>query len=78
MSDSILHTGVQNIQASLAQFDRASHQIASSQNSTSNNGQNSLDDGLLQVKQAQRSVEVSVAVIKAADETLGSLLNELA
>ncbi len=80
MSDSILQVGLQGVLSGIDQFGRASGQIASastsSSSTTSNN--NSIVDSLVDVKLAQRTVETSVAVIKVADEVLGSLLDERA
>jgi flagellar basal body rod protein FlgG len=78
MSDSILQAGLQGVHSGIDQFGRASGQIATASNSSSSTTNNSIVDNLVDVKQAQRTVETSVAVIKVADEVLGSLLNELA
>ena len=78
MSDSILQAGLQGVRSGIDQFGRAAGQIAAAANSSSSTNSNSIVDSLVEVKQAQRSVETSAAVIKVADETLGSLLDELA
>ena len=78
MSDSILQAGLQGVRAGIDQFGRAAGQVASVSNSSSSNNSNSIAENLLEVKQAQQSVAASAAMIKAADETLGSLLDKLA
>ena len=77
MSDSILQAGLQGVRSGIDQFGRASGQIATASNSPSTTN-NLIAHSLVEVKQAQRTIEASAAVIKVADETLGSLLNELA
>lgn len=77
MSDSILQAGLQGVRTGIDQFGRAAGQIASASNSSSSNS-SSIAESLVEVKQAQQSVAASAAVIKAADETLGSLLDKLA
>ena len=72
MSDSILQAGLQGVQGGVDQFGRASHQVA-----TATTG-NSVTEGLIEVKQAQRTIEVSAAVIKVADQINEYLLDELA
>ncbi len=76
MSDAILQAGLQGVQGGVDQFGRASHQVATA-TTTSPNG-NSITAGLIEVKQAQRNIESSVAVIKVADQTSEYLLGELA
>lgn len=78
MSDSILQAGLQGVSSGIDQFGRASGQIAAASNSSASTANNSVVESLVEVKQAQRTVEASAAVIKIADETLGSLLDELA
>ncbi len=78
MSDSILQAGLQGVQGGLDQFGRAAGQIASASNASSSSNSNNVVDSLVEVKQAQRTVQASAAVIKVADETLGSLLDALA
>ncbi len=77
MSDSILQAGLQGVQSGLDQFGRAAGQVAAASNATSSTNNNVIDS-LVEVKQAQRTVQASAAVIKVADETLGSLLDALA
>ncbi|MFK7793959.1 MAG: flagellar basal body rod C-terminal domain-containing protein [Gammaproteobacteria bacterium] len=77
MSDSILQAGLQGVRSGIDQFGRAAGQVAITSESSSTNNVSTVDS-LVEVKQAQRAVETSAAVIKVADETLGSLLNELA
>ncbi len=78
MSHYIFQTGLQNLQRRLYEFSRASEQIATPSNSASPNVNQPAFESLLNVKQAQQTVELSVAVIKVADETLGSVLDALA
>ncbi|MDW3095743.1 MAG: hypothetical protein R8G33_08735 [Gammaproteobacteria bacterium] len=78
MSDPIMQAGLQGIQGGLDQFGRAAGQIASTSNASSSANSNNIIDSLVEVKQAQSTVQASAAVIKVADETLGSLLDELA
>ncbi len=78
MSDSILQAGLQGVRSGIDQFGRAVGQIAAASNSSSSTTSNSIVDSLVEIKQAQQTVESSAAVIKVADETLGSLLDELA
>ena len=78
MSDAILQAGIQGVQGGLDQFGRASSQIASSFASNATSNGNSLVDNLVEVKQAQRTVEASAKVISVADSLIGSLLDELA
>jgi hypothetical protein len=78
MSDNILQIGLQGVRSGIDQFGHASGQIATASNSSSSRGSNSIVDGLVEVKQAQRTIEASATVIKVADETLGSLLDALA
>ena len=76
MSDSILQAGLQGVQGGVDQFGRASHQVTTA-TSTSSNGY-SVTEGLVEVKQAQRTIEASAAVIKVADQINEYLLDELA
>jgi hypothetical protein len=78
MSDSILQAGLQGVRSGIDQFGRASGQIATASNSPISTTNNLIAHSLVEVKQAQQTIEASAAVIKVADETLGSLLNELA
>ncbi len=78
MSDSILQAGLQGVRTGIDQFGRAAGQIASASNSSSSTNSSSIAENLVEIKQAQQSVAASAAVIKAADETLGSLLDKLA
>jgi len=78
MSDSILQAGLQSIQSGIDQFGRAAGQVAAATNSSSSSVNSSNVDNLVAVKQAQRTVETSAAVIKVADETIGSLLDVIA
>jgi len=78
MSDAILHAGIQGVQGGLDQFGRAAGLIASSTTGITSSTNQSVTDGLVEVKQAQRSVEVSAKVISAADSTVSVLLDELA
>ena len=75
MSDSILQAGLQGVRSGIDQFGRAAGQVAAAQVAESSS--NSVD-GLIEVKQAQQTIQASAAVIKVADETLGSLLDETA
>ena len=78
MSDAIMQAGIQGVQGGLDQFGRASSQIASSFGNSATNSNQSLVDSLVEIKQAQRSVEASAKVISVADSLIGSLLDELA
>ena len=79
MSDSMLQAGLQGVRSGIDQFGRASGQIATAGDSSSlSASSNSIVDNLVEVKQSQRTVEASAAVIKVADEILGTLLDELA
>ena len=78
MSDSILQAGLQGVRSGIDQFGRASGQIAAASNSSSSANSNSIIDSLVGVKQAQRTVEASAAVIEIVNETFGSLLDGLA
>lgn len=80
MSESILQAGIQGIQGGLDQFGRAANSVATAatNDNPSSNRTADLARDVVEVKQAQRTIEASAAVIKVADETLGSLLNELA
>ncbi len=77
MIESILQSGIQGVQGGLDQFGRAANNIATANNSGGANSQE-LASNLLEVKQAQVSVQSSIAVIKVADENIGTILNELA
>lgn len=77
MSDAILQAGIQGVQGGLDQFGRAAGQIATAVTNNSSTS-NSTVDSLIDIKQAQRTVEVSTKVIEVSDSTIGSLLDELA
>ena len=78
MIESILQAGIQGVQNGLDQFGRASQQVVTSTNSTSTSNSGSLESSVVELKQGQRSVEASAKVIAVADETIGSIINELA
>ena len=78
MVHAIMQAGMQGIQTGLNSFNQAAHEIASTINTSSESSGKSLESSLLNIKQAQRSIEVSAAVISIADETIGSLIDELA
>ena len=78
MSESILQAGIQGIQGGMDQFGRAANNVATSVNNEQPNRQADMARDVVDIKQAQRTVEASAVVIKVADETLGSLLDELA
>jgi hypothetical protein len=77
MSDSILQAGLQGIQGGMDQFGRAASQVASAANANSANT-TSLANSVVELKQAQTTVEASAKVVAAADSLVGSLLDELA
>ncbi len=77
MSDAILQAGIQGVQGGLDQFGRAAGQIASAKNAELIST-NSIVDNLVEVKQAQQTVEASAKVIAVADSLVGTLLDELA
>jgi len=77
MVDSLLNTSSQNFNNSAARFGHSSHQIATANNKSSLQEHVPLEEGLVGIKKAQQSVSVSVAVIKAEDERIGSVLDEL-
>lgn len=78
MSDAIMQAGIQGIQGGLDQFGRASSQIASSFAGSATNSNQSLVDSLVEIKQAQRSVEASAKVVSVADSLVGSIIDKLA
>ena len=73
MIESIFQAGLQGVQNGIDQFGRAAQQIATSSNVSSSDA-----TSLVDLKQAQTNVEASAKVIKVADETLGSIIDELA
>ncbi len=78
MIESILQAGIQGIQGGLDQFGRASHNIATSNNNS--NGLNNTDivSDLIDIKKAQLTIQSSSAVIKVADESIGTVLDVIA
>ncbi len=78
MIESILQSGIQGIQGGLDQFGRASHSIATANSNSNGINAKDLTTDLVNVKQAQLSIQSSVAVIKIADENIGTVLDELA
>ena len=83
MVDSILQAGIQGVQNGLDQFGRASQNIASSasQNVLSqdaSSGNPAPASSLVEVKHAQHTVETATKVIASADQTVATLLDELA
>lgn len=70
----ILNNGLQGIQAGLERISVNAHEIATAV------GGNPLDltRKLVDIKEAQLQTEASIAVVKVADEVLGTLLDELA
>ncbi len=77
MSISALQTGINGVQNGLNSMRRDAAGIASA---TTSGGAMSADitRSLVNLRVDQRQVEASVKVIKAADEMLGTLLDELA
>ena len=78
MIESILQAGIQGVKGGLDQFGRAAHNIATANSSSSGLDGRDVVNNLLDIKQSQISVQSSVAVIKVADENIGTLLDELA
>ncbi len=78
MIESILQAGIQGVQGGLDQFGRAAHNIATANNNPGGLDGRDIVNNLLDIKQSQISVQSSAAVIKVADENIGTLLNELA
>ena len=70
----IFNAGLQGIQAGLERISTNAHAIATS---TDNNTAD-LAGNLVDLKIAKTQTEASVAVVKVADEILGTLLDELA
>ncbi len=81
MINNMLATGIQGVQDGLAGMDNAARKIARGgtdgpQGSAGATG--ALMEPMVDLKLYQRSVEASAQVVKAADETLGSLLDVMA
>ena len=77
--DSILQAGLQGVQNGLDQFGRAANNVATSVSQTiSTTDSTSPTANAVEVKQAQQTVEASAKVVSAADEAVGTLLDELA
>ena len=74
MVDSIFQSGLQGVQTGLGRFNTNAHAIATAIGGSSYD----LTSNLVDLKFAQRQIESSVAVIKVADEILGTLLDEFA
>lgn len=74
MVDSIFQSGLQGVQAGLDQFNTSAHAIATAVGGSVYD----LTTNLVDLKLAQRQIESSAAVIKVADEVLGTLLDEFA
>ena len=74
MVDAVFQSGLEGLQTGLNRLSTNAQAIASS------SGGNSADlaANLVDLKVAQRQVEASAAVIKVADEIVGSLLDEFA
>lgn len=70
----IFNAGLQGIQAGLERISSNAHAIATS---TGNNPADIVDN-LVDIKSAQIQAKASIAVVKVADEVLGSLLDERA
>ena len=78
MIESILQSGIQGIQGGLDQFGRAAHNIANANNHSSGLNNKNIVDDLIDVKEAQMTIQSSAAVIKVADESLGTILDVIA
>ena len=70
----ILNNGLQGIQAGLERISVNAHEIATNAGGDPAN----LVSNLLDIKEAQIQTKASIAVVKTADEILGTLLDELA
>ena len=77
MSISALQTGINGINAGLNSMRRDAQQIAQATTEGSAPTTDQIKP-LVNLKQDQRQVEISTQVVKAADETIGSLLDILA
>ena len=74
MVDSIFQAGLQGVHAGFDRFNTSAHAIAASAGGSSQD----LATNLIDINIAQRQIEASIAVIKVADEVLGTLLDEFA
>ena len=70
----ILNNGLQGIQAGLERISVNAHEIATG----AGGDPTDLVKNLLDIKEAQIQTKASIAVVKMADEILGTLLDELA
>jgi hypothetical protein len=72
----VLQTALGGIQSSLKRLDAAAQKIATAP--VRRDEPTELTDPLVEALVARRSLEASAAVIRRADDTLGTLLDELA
>jgi flagellar hook-basal body complex protein FliE len=68
--DSVLKNAVNGVQDGLTQARRASGQLAMATGGSSKD-----TDAVLQLKQSEQQVAANARVIRAADETLGTLVD---
>lgn len=76
-SNTILVNGLSGVRSGLSRFDQAAANIAA-RGSRSESRPDSLAKELIEIKQAQTQVKASAAVIKTANQTVGTLLDVFA
>ena len=74
MSNSILSIGVQGVQAGLARANLAASDIVKAGLDDTGSGPG-LTSSLVELKAGEIAVKASAAVIKSADETMGTLID---
>jgi flagellar hook protein FlgE len=76
MIDSVLATGVAGVQAGLGQAQQAADNIARSGTTRPEGGAlNSITEAVVDLKASEIQVKASAAVIKTADEMIGTLID---
>ena len=76
MVDSVLATGVAGVQAGLQQAQKAAETIASAGTTEPEaNALTSLTEAAVELKLSETQVKASAAVIKTADEMIGTLID---
>lgn len=75
---SLLRSGLAGFQKATTDAQRSASSIASSADLSKSSTSTDLTEALVTLKQAEIQAQASAKVIAAADETMGSLLDEMA
>ncbi len=74
-SGSAVNQGLIGMQRSQAEISRSAQQIVKAGTTESNNPQNDIVDSLVNIKVQTQVFDASAKIVKAADETIGTLLD---